>query len=236
MAHPQIIIPGAENLDPRALVQAGLEDWIGQQECAMIPGGPDGGPGLLASWRPGHPQQRIGYYPDEQEWLPATCESGTKPAYWIGFWKDSPPTPEQLGKDTRQAGYLVELRDGNNWSVPAAHDLPRDVRFHAAGRITEVVKPEHAEFWEESQHWVQHFLLMDESVIAGYQIEPRMAMHVYRALRINYRVTPEVLNYLTLLDGPAVITCCRATIDGLLLDDVLREKKTETESVVTPAT
>jgi hypothetical protein len=62
---------------------------------------------------------------------------------WIGYWKDSPPTPHSLARAKRLAGDAVTLADGQAWQVPrfwwhAAEDgfqlqLPRYYDLDDAG-------------------------------------------------------------------------------------------------------
>ena len=56
--------------------------------------GPDGQRGKLCGWLSSTQNQLI-YKPEAQTWIPS-AKSGDREsgAYWIGIWKDSPPTEE----------------------------------------------------------------------------------------------------------------------------------------------
>eukprot|EP00913_Durusdinium_trenchii_P028458 g26686.t1 len=204
------------------------------EEYLPIPNGPDGLGGLLVGWRPGDPSQKLGFFPDEQTWIVSDDQK-----YFIGFWNADPPTPTQLQRGELHDGYFVKLQDGHEWVVPAAALLPKDVLlvgFSGKSQTAETrVKAEHFDFWEESKQWVRDFLILEGTAPETLKFNPLWAPYVYRALCLNYRLTPEVPNHLRLLDEANVMQCLRATISGLLLDDVTSEKKNG-ESAPTPDT
>lgn len=48
--------------------------------------------------------------------------------HWVGYWKDDPPKPSDLERNSLIPGYEIELGDGNLWRVPLARQY---VRTHA---------------------------------------------------------------------------------------------------------
>lgn len=227
MAHYQIYIPGPPNGPERRLGEVGLGDLIGRHEPMDCLNGPDGTGGLLVSWRPDDPSQRTGFFPKEQTWV-----KNATGQYFVGFWNDAPPHPVELERADTHDGYAVPLQDGNKWAVPAAVWLPKDVILGVNDAKSQV-KPEHFDFWEEAKRWVRDFLVMDKNSAPEYL--PQMAQYVYRALALNYRLTIEVVNHLRLFDERSILDCLRATLDGLILDEIIDEKKNE-DSAPTPDT
>jgi len=77
--------------------------------CNALRGsGPDGGQGAIVTL-----SDRYNYKPAEQTW-----EQGV--GYWVGMWKDSPPTPDDLQRKEIVPGDMVTLGDDNAWIVPKA--------------------------------------------------------------------------------------------------------------------
>jgi len=75
------------------------------------------------------------YKSDEQTWN--ECAGG---AFWLGYYTDRPPQPEDLERRNVVDGYPFEALDGNEWVIPAAilHDdrqtcLPRAIRLDKRG-------------------------------------------------------------------------------------------------------
>lgn len=56
----------------------------------------------------------MAYRPDEQVWRKRPGDE----CVYVGYWKESPPTPRDLARHARLAGDSVALADGNQWQVP----------------------------------------------------------------------------------------------------------------------
>jgi hypothetical protein len=78
--------------------------------------GPDGKHGVIFTALDRQvPPARRQYDPQNQVWI----EHRTG-GYWVGMWKDEPPTPADLERKKIIPGKAVELADGNYWQVPIA--------------------------------------------------------------------------------------------------------------------
>lgn len=193
--HFQIYIPGVVGADPQHLVAVGLESLTLRAQFLEVLTGPDKRSGMLAGWMGGRTRQ-IAYRPDQQTWTPAVAFDGMPAGrYWIGFWNDSPPTPEDLQRDYAYPGAKVRLGDERQWLLPRAYELPAEmIRADDGTWKYETQRKFHA-FRLESLDW--HRRLMDAEEGESIRWAP-VAEFVERALAINYRITPEVVNQLRL--------------------------------------
>jgi len=170
---------------------------------------------------------KLAYQPEQQTWKPAIADKDLKAdRYWIGFWDNSPPTPKQLVKHETYPGKLVQLKDGNSWLVPAARFCPHQYLYDDDGQMAEVICDEFREFWEMSARFVQELLNFDEQSVP--QPTAEWAGHAADALMINYRITPEVINHLNLLNNQNVVECVGATVcKHEILEELAAQKKSE---------
>lgn len=193
--HFQIFIPGVCGSSPEHLVQVGLEALTTRAQFLDVVTGPDKQPGVLVGWIGGRTRS-IGYHADRQTWVPAIAHNGLAPGrYWFGTWNEAPPTPEDLQREYPYPGATVKLGDGRNWLLPRAHELPSDMVRADDGTWRFEVQRRFYAFWLESLDW--HRRLM-ELGSGGSVRMVEVAEFVERALGINYRMTPEVVNHLRL--------------------------------------
>lgn len=216
--HYQIFLPNLSGADPEHLVRVGLETLTVRAQFLDVEAGPENQRGLLVGWIGGRTRQ-VGYFPDKQTWRPAIAAEGLEAGrYWVGFQNGSPPTPEDLQRDYPHHGAAVTLGDGNRWLVPKAHELPADmIRADDGSWKFEVQRRFHA-FWIESLEW--HSRLMDLGPGASIELGP-VAEFVERALQINYRLTPEVINELRLFtsgEGGTVMLTLAALMEIVRLE------------------
>jgi hypothetical protein len=143
---------------------------------------PDGNDGLIfgdeARLKPYHVLMRM----EEQEWRRLPDRDG-RPPLWIGWWKESPPTPDALARKRQLPGPEVSLADGAMWKIPLVRRfdgsreqwdcfLPCLLAQDAAGKITkgEVVKA-YAELWKATaaawEATVENRDLPDAEVLAA---------------------------------------------------------------------
>lgn len=241
--HYQIYLPGKRTGDGEYLEAAGLGHLRGGEEYWETSTGPDGTGGMIVTWPLDDPGYLFGYYPDEQEWLVGPngkpkAESGWQqskdleplsasgsPLYYCGFWGGRPPTPLELGKPPGVPGMEIMLGDGNRWVVPVAELLPKDVIFKA-GSPQAVVKQQFEKFWDESTRWVGWFLEADPEREIPESFIPDLFEYVLRALSLNYRIVPELVTQLRLLDYQTIFASVAATLHKPAIDDVELEKKT----------
>ena len=129
-----------------AVVKArGLLDVLGTTkiESREVHAGPDKGSGCVVA-RHGN-NGSVQYSPESQTWV------GVHDAdYWIGFDTDTPPSPNDLARDSIISGHFVTLEDGNSWLVPAARifpdgsALPQRLMLGPNGELVSTVLPRFA--------------------------------------------------------------------------------------------
>jgi hypothetical protein len=189
------------------LTSVGLEDHIGG-EVVMGCGhkeSPSGQPGKMFGW------PKVGdsiiYKPAEQTWL-----HNKHFGYWIGIWNEKPPTEPDLRRDKTQKGRYIELGpegQPSNWKIPIAGEVDQRIHFEDDGSVRYVPIRKYAGFVDDVQK------IHDSAVDGFYRFsradEIQMAM---KALRINYRITTEVVNHLDLLSVANVSTVFQ-TVLGL---------------------
>ena len=86
---------------------------------------------------------------------------------WIGFWEDSPPTPDDLARPIRLASAMLTLFDDREWAVPlvrsidqetgeATPALPTVYAIDEAGKLTNgKIKSTYQWLWELTEpYWV----------------------------------------------------------------------------------
>ena len=115
--------------------------------------------------------------------------------------------------------------------------MPHEYGLNDDGELARQVQAEFADYWQQSEQYaVQFFKAIDllETLRAAKGGDPEEVIEFTladtwafccRALSINYRVTPEIADFLGLLaDGP-MRDVCKAAIELPVLLDVNREKK-----------
>ena len=220
--HFQLFFPNAGPDTGQALRKAGLPDFVdGATSCQVVISGQ---PGLLVGWGPS-----VGYAPEVQRWIDG-------PGYRIGFWTDKPCLPEELARGSLFPGYRMSLADGNLWIVPAASELPTNIRL-VDSKWTHVRKPQFDEYWARSEVWFRRLVLLDlnESRIredAGLNSDELLAEwvdFVVFALRQNYRLTPLIASELGLIDSASLFNVTMSAVDGMAIREVLDELLVESE-------
>lgn len=200
--HYQLFVP-AEVGSPlgtpqQALEKIGLSDLIPNHEGIGNRPGPksiDGQEqhGTLIAWRRPGKNERMHYNANEQTWIPA-LKNGEAEAgrYWVGFWNDSPPTPEDLLRPYSHRGETVELGDGNHWRFPVIQSLPHTAIASDDGTWRFQLQRQYHDLSLEAQQMAKR-----ELEGAGHQYST-VANFVMRGLSQNYRILPEVVSHLEL--------------------------------------
>lgn len=195
--HFQVFVPNAPDL-AKSLVDVGLSDLATNFDTQRVEVGPGGAGGTLFAWM--SPQTReIGYYPARQTWIPAA--GGDLPAgrYHVGIWNESPPTQADMRRPYPHAGTEVALGDGAEWLIPEARELPHDAILADDGSLKFEIQRQFHAYGLECQRWakVVRGIREDEpgSDEADFDELWKFALH---ALRLNYRITPEVVSHLRL--------------------------------------
>lgn len=77
---------------------------------------PSGGAGILFADPKRQAEGSVKCDMDAQEWrkMPRPGQSDI----YIGYWKDAPPTPEDLARKNQLGGYSIPLADDKRWNIP----------------------------------------------------------------------------------------------------------------------
>lgn len=221
--HHVIYIPASTQDDPmKALDEAGLADHASGANVTIIPEDQlvceELRGGLLFRWDR-HRFQRIEF--DLLRWLPAMPLDGL-PArrYFIGLDQTDPPRPHELLKPEPCPGSPVKLGDENTWVIPHAKQLPFDIiRNPQTGEVTNQPRPRFYAFWHKCLVWQRLVEAVGDTESAVDDVD--QAEFLEEALRLNYRVTPELISNIRLFStGPlgsirrATAACLRNALAG----------------------
>lgn len=202
--HFQIFIPKQINdgSSPAAmLAKIGLADLADGafSTTGSAEDSPTDSGGIVIGWVPSH----VGFRKNRegQTWVPSIAtnehEAGT---YWVGFWDDSPPRPEELQRPDKQLhrGDLTTMADGNQWLIPSFKRLPRDLVPDSDGKLVSETKPRFKSLEELGTFWSHR---LDEGDIPFSEIA-EVTIHI---MRLNYRLTQEVAFHLRILDTETIV-------------------------------
>lgn len=194
--HYQIFVQGENGTAQQALENLGLGDFIPGHE-GMVKQGPNGQHGHLIAWRKPGKNERFHFNETEQTWIPAVPsgpDGEGRGRYWVGFWNDSPCTPEDLLRPYSHRGQTLEFGDGQHWRLPVLRELPHDMILADDGT------------WKFERQRKYHDLGIQgeeilKDILAGNTHDfGRLADFVSRCLNQNYRLLPEVVSHLRLFD------------------------------------
>lgn len=224
--HFVIFFPGSHPSSPELLKKHGMADLVAGYSAMNAASGPNKVPGLLYHWVP-----RPHYDADSTEWI----DCG---AYFVGVHTEQKPTPSELQRARLFDGYAVRLCDGHEWIVPAAVRLPRDMRLEG-GKWTRRVKREFDDFWTKSERYFKQFVesvsneegvfSVDED-ITQEQYDSEVMGYLIKALRLNYRITPELVSHLGLFDTKTIVDAAIATVTGHEINQVLEALQKKSQS------
>lgn len=224
--------PSDEQLKEKRLLH--LKDGTGPG-YRQIDRGPSGHSGYLATWTPGGIPGPFDVS-DKMVW-----DHNKARDYFVGWIPDNPPHPKELARDEQLQSLGVELGDANIWDIPVARMLPHENRF-IQGKYCRTIAEKHRAFWHATQDLVPlifHQLEIYEAAggEGAFQIEFPMDQvweFCLHALRINYRITPEVVDFLRLLrDDAIIVRLVVATCEiPVRLKMFAEEKKTELPTVI----
>lgn len=81
---------------------------------------PSGGAGIVFA-----DKQRMGESPIKMDMPNQVWGKIPQSDVWVGYWKDAPPTPEDLEREHQLPGYFVPLADGRRWLMPTVRRFDR---------------------------------------------------------------------------------------------------------------
>lgn len=195
-----IWIPKSEVKDHSALLESvGLEDHAKGFD-ALPSAGPGETRGVMFGWLD-HTQTRLTYEPEKQTWIPSLSD-GERPAgaYWVGIWNDSKPTEADLRRPESRKGAWIEAADGSRWQFPNPATLERfpDTKD---GKLVWIVDEQFSWFVNEIEK--RKAMLTTDTTSPGrafvsWNLQDDFSF-IVRALRLNYRIVPEVVVHLRLI-------------------------------------
>ena len=242
MASYLLYLPDTKGADPAQLDRAGLAELRADRspEFAEYLGGPLGGHGNLAFWsvQGCSPALDTALY----DWTKAP---GGR--FSLGILRGHRVNPADIEREPQRSGYWIACGDGQRWKTPAAHHLPHRYGLNDSGEFARVVSAQFKDYWEKStQFAVQYFqaigqvellrernpnLPIDEPLVTlKFSLEETWAF-CCRALSINYRLTPELVSMLGLIDDDSLKNIVRAAIDLIHLTECKSEKKKDTVTI-----
>lgn len=172
--------------------------------------GPDGKSGCVVSANPeatGGVLAAIGYWPDKQEWEAVTqiVEGVENVTHWIGWEKESRPTPEDVGRKDQVQGSLIAMA-GHSWELACVHapmhSLPTRYTRKPSGWREEVVE-EYAALVDEAARFRRAWF-EPKTGEQGEKIFPtndEICSFVCRMLGVNYRLGEWECGFLGLADS-----------------------------------
>jgi hypothetical protein len=223
--HFLIFVPRQDGGRLPTLADAGLADFAAGAMHFDLAVGPGKRAGVLFGWvKATDAAKDFGYFPDRQTWI----ESKPAGQYWLGLWKGSAPTPAELLRPFPFRGSAVALGDGNAWIVPAAAKLPKttapELDEHGNPKFT--LDARFARYWQLSERYFAE--LADADFTLGeIEVDAGLWHFAVEALRMNYRLVPELVAHLGLLAPSDLLTVLAAAIDLPNLEEVLAKKKRE---------
>lgn len=215
--HFRIFIPYITTANPEHLKRVGLEHLI--PGAAFLFAELNGTPGAVISWAD-DPGLSVAAF----SWIPAYASGNLEAGrYSVGLPIDSPMGPKELEWSRTFGGYLVTLGDGNQWCIPSAGMLPQSVKMRSNGVASRQVRKEFQKYFDDSVKWFADFISRDFDDL-NQTFDGEIFNYLARALMLNYRLTPEVISELELFGTENLVTCLRASVDGLRIIDEIEEQ------------
>ena len=202
--HFLIFLPDATpaDIEPRTKV-AGIMHLLGGHDVLPNHPGPQQQTGLMIGWAsPTTP--RINYEATQQEWVPSVVkDEAGKTRYWVGFWKEKPPTSGELRRAYTQDGTLIELGK-QRWKVPTPDTVDSRAVYADDGTMRWEVIRQFSWLCDEAKELIATYLQPGELGVRSlvFRSEPSAQVNwLLKLLQINYRLTPEVAVHLDLWTG-----------------------------------
>lgn len=228
-------LPGVKNsaaVEMVLLKEKGLGCIFDASNSAFTPrdtrDGPDGLGGMIVSYAPA---KLVGYFKDTQIWQKIHGIDA-----WVGYWKDDPPKPLDIQRESGVDGYYVELGDGNDWLSPVARladgvsDVPCSHTLKAGKWVRGGPLQKHrklwaaaCEFWDIVEPEIEnYFKTGQDSFTIDFDREHILAL---TALAANYRIQRTEAAILGLFDDQNVGVILRTLIDWPGVQALMLKKK-----------
>lgn len=225
-----IFLPHKRGASPTHLVDAGLGHLLRLDDNRPVQldlpdAGPGGTAGQLLAWiddAAAVQAEQVGYFPPQpgqtprQTWLP-----GANGRYWVGWQNDLPPTPANLQRRTLVDGPVTTLGDGQEWQLIAAANLPQQARL-VEGKWAWAPQTRFASFVERSA-WA--FDVARQALEAERAIPLEAVEYALGVLSWNYRIVPEVADWLGLFTAETLLRTLVLTTDVNRLREIVLQLK-----------
>lgn len=204
----QVFVPGAGRDNPEVLRSVGLGDMILDANSFAIGEGPSGEPGTLWFWpKPGRPQ--FGYNAN-QSWVKAAARDNLPAGrYWVQT--DGDLSPVELRRPYQERGVWRTLGDGEQWLFPSAAELPRDLILEDDGSIRFELQRKFSDFGIEADRWKERCVKGADGDGGEFSFVD-MVRFAVDALRINYRLTPEIASAKRLFSTANIVPAVFAAV------------------------
>ena len=180
-------LPGVQANVGRAFDESGLADRFDGQEFSRA--GWENGPGDqsgIAINRGGH---KLLYKPDVQVWAGPFNDG----KYWVGFYTEDRPGPNDLRRPHQIDGTLVELLDGREWLIPAWRLAPMALTMGMDRQVIHEPLPLRLRL-------EKHFHRLVEISRGQAEVEwPELMVIAADVLSVNYRIGTDPAQELSML-------------------------------------
>jgi hypothetical protein len=216
-----LFFPNATSQSLETFRAVGLETLAGNEKWFTSPVTPTDGPGLFCTW--GHPKNpaegvAVVYDPSRQTWrkMPG--------GYWLGVQNDRKPNPEGLARTNSIAGYRMPMGDGQEYVLPNVMRLPAVYDIDETGEEVRRTRDDWRQI-EDRATWALCQLIQCSK--PGLMLpEKECRRYVAEMIAVNYRLVPEMVYALGLLDSDCWQGAMGATVDR----DKLTSLWSETQS------
>lgn len=194
---------------------------------------------LFAPARSGLRSRDIRYQPTAQRWIRLADDS----RYWCGYWTAKAPGPADLQRNQIFDGHLVELSDGNKWTVPVARYIDGSSAFPSKlkriGNKWEFgeILDQYKNIVKQAEKLLEQFLHAvgesdEDAPVIEFTIDAEINLGI-RALAMNYMVSTAEVDLLGLLTDQNYRKIAFALIDepGMKLIQDALEKKNTTDGI-----
>jgi hypothetical protein len=233
-----IYIPNKTGAAPEHLDDVGLS-ILRRDRCPefadVLANAPDGGRGIIGCWRT--LSDNGGFNPKDYTWTPAKADKARGlPAkrFYIGI-PACGIRPQDIERKQTYRGYAIPLADGYRWSIPPAVSLPHKHGLDEEGSPVRVIEDAWRGYWDRSEKFAIEFFAAVDRLNSGatetqFTLADAWAFSC-EALSLNYRLSPEIVDALGLLNDDGMRNIIKAAIDLPVLIDAENQKKTETLTI-----
>ena len=191
-------------------------------ECRGVEAnGPDaksGGPGIGMCFRAGEGvdvdgEAALGVYLNQQRWV-----KGPDGKYWVGMFKESPPSPTELMRADALGGNPMVLKDGQEWVVPVAlyaidrmYGVPRILGITEEGEEVMEVEGRYRPFFEMATQFLEDVMKKESDGSLESTVDMKELSTL--ALTTNYHVGAIEVAMLGVLSDDVFFRVCTGTLN-----------------------